>query len=100
MKGYWDLGLRLMRSRAYRVSAFNYVHHNWHRNMKLSQVISILEEVKELCSVKLGRDWGDSKTMYVSGGAVEVKFKRTYIPKVGSEVSEGNARPLGVPSLS
>lgn len=83
MERYWKLGFRLMRSHVYQVSAFNYVYHNWHRNMSLGEALSILERTKELCHNQ----------------ATEIKFHRTYIPKKESEeLGPENARPLGVPS--
>lgn len=75
---YWKAAWRLMSSHTYQVSAFNYVHHNWHREMSLKDVNRIMAGVKKLVETR----------------ATEIKFKRVYIPK-----GDGRVRPLGVPSL-
>lgn len=77
-KLYWGAAWRLMSSHTYQVSAFNYVHHNWHREMSLKDVNRIMAGVKRLVETR----------------ATEIKFKRVYIPK-----GDGRVRPLGVPSL-
>lgn len=77
-KRYWNLGWILMRNHAYQVSAFNYVHHNWHRNMSMREVNKILSQVKVLAEKR----------------ATTIDFKRVYIPKPNSE----KVRPLGVPT--
>lgn len=56
-----------MNSHAYQVSAFNYVHDNWHRNMDVELVNKVMSEVKELVATR----------------ATEISFRRVYIPKSG-----------------
>lgn len=62
---YWKLAWILMRSHAYQVCAFNYVHHNWHRDRSVREVMRVMEGVKKL----------------VKERATEISFKRVYIPK-------------------
>jgi retron-type reverse transcriptase len=67
-----------MKSDAYLISAFNFVHHNWAKNMDIDKVERILREVKSLIEKR----------------ATDIQFKRVYIPKAcGTKY-----RPLGVPS--
>jgi hypothetical protein len=82
-KKYWKLAWVLMNSRAFQVSSYNFVRHNWHRNLHLKVVRSELTELQELISTR----------------ATELDSKRVYIPKPQGATWEDatGARPLGVP---
>lgn len=74
---YWIEGFKLLKSRAFQLMAFNYVCSGWERNLSITEVNKILEEVTNLAK--------ELKT--------EIKIRRVYIPK-----PNGKVRPLGVPS--
>ncbi|KAG0632721.1 hypothetical protein HOY80DRAFT_897618, partial [Tuber brumale] len=59
------LSIRLMKSKIYQISAFNYIHKNWQRFYRISRVNSILNKLQIL----------------IDNRAVNIKFKRVYIPK-------------------
>lgn len=67
-----------MESKPYLMSAFNFVHHNWAKDMDIDKVERILREVQTLIKER----------------ATEIQSKRVYIPKAGGT----KFRPLGVPS--
>lgn len=81
MQEFWRIGMRLMKSKTYRLSAFNYVLHNWHRELSMKETLKIWKRVESL--VKEG-----------ANGATEIDYRRVYIPK---QVA-GEWRPLGVPT--
>lgn len=78
-EAYWKSGWRLMRSRAYQVSALNYVMSGWYKDRSLSQVLKVLQKVERL----------------VEDRSTDLQFHRTYIPKA----DPNKVRPLGVPTL-
>jgi len=86
MDSFWRLGIGLLRSHAYQVSAYNYVVSNWSRNQPIHKVIRDMTEVKKL----------------VSRLATNVDYRRVYIPKDPNETELRpgiKVRPLGVPTV-
>lgn len=76
---YWSKAWRLMKSKEYQISSFNFTHEHWYKSWPIQRVDSVLASLRTLIDEK----------------QTEIDFKRVYIPKIN-----GNLRPLGVPSDS
>jgi hypothetical protein len=90
-KKYVELSWHLMSSRAYIVSALNFIFPNWSTDMSLKGVYKLIGKVEKLIDAK----------------ATEIKYSRVYIPKkldpygnpLLNEKGEWiGIRPLGVPA--
>lgn len=81
---YWAIGERLLsKSTSFLVMGIQHVIPRWYKDRNMVEVFKVAKTVRRIANQTFPK----------------LEFSRTYIPKKGTELTPGNIRPLGVPSL-